>query len=109
MNEVESLNQFGFRTKDMDYMMRLFSSFPEIEKVIIFGSRGRGDFEHGSDVDLALEGEKITYETVSSVHSKLEEESPTYLWFDVLHLDTLNNQKIKEQIVKYGKVLFIKE
>jgi len=106
---VESLNEFGFRQKDMDFMIRLFKEHPEIEKVIIYGSRGRGDFEHGSDVDLALEGKEITLETISTIHTKLEEESPTYLWFDVLHFDRLKNMKLKEQIEKYGKVFFIKE
>ena len=105
----ELLNEFGFRQKDMDFMMHLFREHSEIEKVILYGSRARGDFEHGSDVDLALEGNEITFETVSIVHSKLEEESPTYLWFDVLHFNTLKNQKLKDQIEKYGKVFFIKD
>jgi uncharacterized protein len=105
----ETLNEFGFRQKDMDFMIHLFREHPEIEKVLIYGSRGRGDFEHGSDVDIALEGKEITYETVSYIHTKLEEESPTYLWFDVLHFDTLKNQKLKEQIKKNGKLLFIQE
>ena len=105
----ETLNEFGFRQKDMDFMIHLFREYPEIEKVIIYGSRGRGDFEHGSDVDIALEGKEITSETVSCIHTKLEEESPTYLWFDVLHYDSLKNQKLKEQIEKYGKLFFIKE
>jgi len=109
MNKNKILNEFGFRKKDMDFMTHLFQGHPEIEKVIIFGSRGRGDFEHGSDVDLALEGKEITFETVSSIHTSLEQESPTYLWFDILSLNTLKNQKLKEQIVKYGKVFYRRE
>ena len=103
------LNEFGLRQKDMDFMTHLFLGYPEIEKVMIYGSRGRGDFEHGSDVDLALSGKGITSEIVSHIHTILEEDSPTYLWFDVLHLDTLKNEKLKEQIEKYGKLIFVKE
>ena len=106
MIKIETLNEFGFRKKDMDFMIHLFREHPEIEKVIIYGSRGRGNFEHGSDVDLALEGKEITFETVSLIHMMLEQESPTYLWLDVLHLDSLKNQKLKEQIYKYGKLFF---
>ena len=90
-------------------MIHLFRDHPEIEKVIIYGSRGRGDFEHGSDVDIALEGKEITSETVSYIHTKLEEESPTYLWFDVLHFETIKNFKLKEQIEKYGKIIYQKD
>jgi uncharacterized protein len=105
----EALNEFGFRQKDMDFMIHLFREHPEIEKVIIYGSRGRGDFEHGSDVDLALKGKDISFQTVSMIHTTLEQESPTYLWFDVLHFETIKNFKLKEQIEQYGKIIYQKD
>lgn len=58
----------------MAYMDQLFRSHPEIEKVILYGSRARNEFRRGSDVDLALM-------TVSDILFKLEEESPTLLFF----------------------------
>lgn len=43
-------NNFGLREKDMQYMMQLFRSYPAVEKVILYGSRARGDFRLGFDV-----------------------------------------------------------
>ena len=100
-----TLNEFGLRQKDVDYMLQLFKSIPAIEKVILYGSRATGNFEKGSDVDLALVGENVKYGDVAHVHYTLENESPTLLWFDVLHLDRLKNEKLKHQII-LGKIIY---
>ncbi len=36
-------------------MIAVFSRYPEIETVIIYGSRAKGNFRPGSDIDLTLE------------------------------------------------------
>ena len=58
-------NQYGLRQKDMDYMMQLFARTPSLEKVILYGSRATGDYERGSDVDLAIVGENVTYSDIT--------------------------------------------
>jgi uncharacterized protein len=99
-------NQYGLREKDMQYMYRLFESVPEIEKVIIYGSRSTGKFEKGSDVDLAVHGNDVTYSQIAHVHNLLETESPTLLWFDVLHYETLANENLKKRIMEDGTVIY---
>jgi len=99
-------NQYGLRQKDMDYMMQLFARTQSLEKVILYGSRATGDYERGSDVDLAIVGENVTYSDIAHIHHMLEEESPTLLGFDVLHYNKLKNEKLKQQIDIYGKVIF---
>ena len=103
-----TLNQYGLRDKDMKYMYDLFASIPGIEKVILYGSRARGDFERGSDVDLAVAGSEVSYSDIAKVHHMLENESPTLLWFDVLHYNTLKNEKMKKSIDKDGIAIFKK-
>lgn len=101
-----TLNQYGLRQKDMDYMIRLFESVPGVEKVMLFGSRSTGNFERGSDVDLAIVGETVASKEISRIHFMLEEESPTLLGFDVVHYDTIKKEALKKEIDTYGKVIF---
>jgi predicted nucleotidyltransferase len=103
------LNEYGLRDKDVDFMINLFRQHSEIEKVLLYGSRSNGSHELGSDVDLALTGKNITPKIVNLIHYVLEEESPTPLWFDVLHYDTIKNEKLKEEIDSSGKVIYKKE
>ena len=99
-------NQFGLRQKDMDYMLRLFASISSIEKVILYGSRATGNFEKGSDIDLAVVSRDFTYADIARIHDTLENESPTLLGFDVLHYNKLENEKLKQQIDINGKVIY---
>jgi predicted nucleotidyltransferase len=39
----------------------IFNKYNAIEKVIIYGSRAKGNYKTGSDIDLTLIGENITY------------------------------------------------
>ena len=99
-------NEYGLRDKDMQYMFQLFAQVPAIEKVILYGSRARGDYEKGSDVDLAVVGKEVRYTDIAHIHDVLETESPTLLWFDVLHYDSLKNEKLKQQIDLSGKTIY---
>ena len=38
---------------------RLFGNHPQITKVIVFGSRARGDAEERSDIDLAIDRKSV--------------------------------------------------
>lgn len=105
---IYSTNKFGLRGKDMEFMQHLFSKIPETEKVILYGSRATGSFERGSDVDLAIAGKGVTQKQIAHVHFMLENESPTLLWFDVLHLDSLSNKKLRQQIEESGVVIYEK-
>lgn len=90
----------------MQYMHKVFASISAVQKVILYGSRATGKFEHGSDIDLAVVGEGVTYTDIARIHSQLEEESPTLLWFDVLDYNTLKNEKLKQRIDKYGVIIY---
>jgi predicted nucleotidyltransferase len=88
-------------------MNNLFVSIPGVEKVILYGSRARGDHRLGSDVDLAIFGDNITRSHIANIHDLLENESPALLFFDVLHYNTLTNEALKKEIDKYGKVIYL--
>ena len=90
----------------MQYMQNLFASIPQIEKVVLYGSRATGNFEKGSDVDLAVFGELVTYSHISYLKDKLENESPMLLKFDVLHFDRIGNEKLKKRIKEDGVEIY---
>jgi predicted nucleotidyltransferase len=97
---------FGLRTEDLDYIRAVLSRFPEIEKAAIFGSRAKGTFKPGSDVDLAVWGNGINLTMIASVHALLEEEGPLPYFFDVVDYTHLEHTALREQINQTGKVIF---
>lgn len=80
--------------------------YPEIEQVILFGSWALGNAKLGSDIDLALCGREIESKTVTAFHSYLEEETTIPHFFDVIHLETTENNELRRHILENGIILY---
>ncbi len=75
----------------------------DIDKVILFGSRARGDHRRASDIDLAVCGGNISRFVLD-----VEEETSTPLRYDVVNLDSAVQKELKEAIEAEGRVLYEK-
>jgi predicted nucleotidyltransferase len=51
--------RYGLKDLDIQKIQSVFTQFPEIQKVIIYGSRAKGNFKMGSDIDLTIVGENL--------------------------------------------------
>lgn len=98
--------KFGLIDRDLEYIVLMISKFPEITKAVIFGSRAKGNFKPGSDIDIAIYGEKINFDTISNLHYQLEEESPMPYMFDIVDYTHSKNLEIKEHIERVGISIF---
>ena len=74
-----------------------------VRKVILFGSRARGDYRRTSDIDLAVEGGKIT-DFILDVKDK----TSTLLNFDIVDLEKTAPGKFLDSIKREGVVLYEK-
>lgn len=75
----------------------------DIDKVLLFGSRARGDNWERSDIDLAVSGGNRMMFSLD-----VEEDVPTLLKFDVVDLDTCRQEDLLASIRKEGIVLYEK-
>ena len=73
----------------------------QLDRVILFGSRSRGDNRERSDIDLAIQGG----DTVAFAASA-DEDIPTLLMFDVVDLDKPVQSELLEEIRKDGVVIY---
>ncbi|MEW5845474.1 MAG: nucleotidyltransferase domain-containing protein [Bacteroidota bacterium] len=53
------METFGISEKSYLLIIDVLKSYPEVEAAIIFGSRAKGNYKNGSDIDLALIGESL--------------------------------------------------
>ena len=51
--------EHGLTPKTIDAIKRVFRECPEVEQAILYGSRAKGNYRVGSDIDLTLEGEAM--------------------------------------------------
>ena len=97
--------KFGFSKKQISELLAIFANFPEIEEVIIFGSRAMGNFKKGSDVDLALKG-KINLTLINQLSRKLNSESTLPYKFDLIDYKKISNAELKKHIDSFGCKLY---
>lgn len=74
-----------------------------VEKVVLFGSRARGDFRRTSDIDLAITGGNST---AFILH--VDEETSTLLKYDVVNMNGPVQEELLEAIKKEGIVIYEK-
>lgn len=87
-------------------MSSIFASYPEIEKVIIFGSRALGNTKPESDVDCTLCGKDLTQQIVGKVHDQFGGKNVDPYFFDCILLKDIQNKGLREHIDKHGQTLY---
>jgi predicted nucleotidyltransferase len=97
---------FGLKEADLNYIISIIGNFNEIEKAVIFGSRAKGNYKPGSDIDIAIYGENINFDTISALHSLLEDQGPLPYLFDIVDYTHLNHKELKDHIDRIGKLIF---
>ncbi|MDU4860163.1 MAG: nucleotidyltransferase domain-containing protein [Terrisporobacter othiniensis] len=86
-------------------LQTIFSKYKEIEKVLLFGSRGREDNKYNSDVDLCLFGENITHLIQAKVFMDIDEIN-TPLSFDILNFNELTKKELIDNIINEGVEIY---
>lgn len=74
-----------------------------VQKVILFGSRSRGDYGRASDIDLAVSGGDFTQFCLN-----IEENAWTLLKFDIINLNDPLEPDFRAMIQKEGVTLYEK-
>ena len=77
LKEVKSLdyshNMFGLSNEVIKDISDVLKKHPNIDKVLIFGSRAKGNYTEGSDIDLALIGENISFNELLDINIQVED------------------------------------
>ena len=96
--------KYGLEEQTLQTIFLIFGKYPEVEEVILYGSRAKGNFKPFSDIDITLKG-KISPETLLSINCAFSESSLPYL-FDISIFNDLNNQNLIDHINRWGKVIY---
>jgi len=90
----------GLSKEEMRTLCAALQMFPSVQKAVLFGSRAKGTFSEGSDVDLAVKGCSET--EVIAVSAALNEETPLPYFFDVVACERISSPDLLEHINRVG-------
>ena len=100
------MNEFGLSEKSMEIIRGIYSQFPQIKSVILYGSRAKGNFKPGSDIDMTIvAAPSFDFSALAKVNMMFHESSLPYL-YDISDFSKLTNPELIEHIKRCGKVIY---
>lgn len=92
---------FGLSDRIRADFSGVFERYPEVETVLIFGSRAKGNAWPGSDIDLAVIAPRMSDAEFARLWNQIED-LPLVFKVDLLHWDRTANQRLKDKILLEG-------
>lgn len=92
--------QYGLSAQTLQKIRDVFMRYPQVEEVVLYGSRARGDYKNGSDIDL-------THTLVSRIANDLDDQLLPYT-IDLCIFKNIRNPEMVEQIERVGVALYKK-
>lgn len=100
--------KFGLKQSTIDKIKNVFFSFEDIEKVIIYGSRAKGNYRNGSDIDLTFFGRGLDITILNKISIELDDLLLPYS-FDLSIFEQIKNEDLIAHINRVGVIFFQKE
>jgi predicted nucleotidyltransferase len=96
------IDSFGLQQNDLNIIVSILTQYSQVRKALIFGSRAKGVFRNGSDIDIALKGDALNADTLSRISYILNEETNLPYHIDLLNYHTIHNKELVEHIDRVG-------
>lgn len=97
--------RFGLQQRTIESISNVFGKYPQIEKVIIYGSRAKGNYRNGSDIDITCIGQKLDIKILHILENELDDLLLPYS-IDLSIFHQISNKDLIEHIERVGIVFY---
>jgi uncharacterized protein len=96
--------QFGLKPSTIEKINQVFAQYPEIEQAILYGSRAKGNYRRGSDIDLTLIGD-LSYQQLLHLETAIDDLLLPYK-VDLSLYTQIDNPDLLAHIQRVGVVFY---
>ncbi len=100
--------KFGLKENTVQKIQHVFSVFPEVDEAVLYGSRAKGNYKPGSDVDLTLKGKDINLSVLNKISLQLDDLLLPYT-FDLSIYRHIDNSDLIDHIKRIGISFYKKQ
>ena len=97
--------EFGLTDPDLATIRRILADQSAVHKAILYGSRAKGNYKPGSDIDLTLLGEGLNLGVLGVIAASLDE-SPIPYQVDLSLWEQIDNPALRDHIERVGVVFY---
>lgn len=98
-------NETGISKRFIDELRFYCITNNQIDKILLFGSRARGDYRAASDIDLAVFTKQVSHTQQNLIEHAISELS-TPLKIDLVFINRLRKVKLISNIRNEGEVIY---
>ena len=99
--------KYGLKESVLGSIVDVFARYAKIDKVLLYGSRAKGNYKKGSDIDLALVGENINMQDLHKILLELDELYLPY-GFDLVIFEKIKNEDLVGHVNRIGIPIYHK-
>lgn len=96
---------FGLPAMTVEKIGGVLARHPQVERAILYGSRAKGNHQHGSDIDLTLEGEGLAYDDLLGIMGELDDLLLPYT-IDLSLFRMIDHEGLREHIQRVGQEFY---
>jgi predicted nucleotidyltransferase len=106
---IEKFNMpYGLNKESIEKIIGIFAQYDQIETVILYGSRAKGNYKPGSDIDLTLKGKGLNLHILNKISLELDDLLLPYM-FDLSIYHHIKQNDLIDHILRVGKVFYKNE
>jgi predicted nucleotidyltransferase len=92
---------YGLTEDTTKKIQAIFIAFAQIDEVILYGSRAKGNYKQGSNIDLTLKGKNLNLSILNKISLQLDDLYLPYT-FDLSIYEHIDNPELIDHINRVG-------
>ena len=101
-------NKYGLSERDLKTIFDILEKYPEVKEVHMFGSRAKGSYKQGSDIDLAIMNPGVNPTSIMRISSAFADSSLPYK-IDLVDFHTIQLNDFTDHIIRVGIVFYTRQ
>lgn len=99
---------FGLSAATLDKLNSIFARHNAIDAVLIYGSRAKGNYRAGSDIDLSIKGREIPFAEFMQIEDQIDDLMLPYS-VDLSQYRQIKNAELIAHIDRVGVEIYAKD
>ncbi len=99
--------RYGLKESHIAIMQDIFKQYSKVDRVILYGSRAKGNYRPNSDIDLTLQGEQLNYSDLVAIENALDDLLLPYT-IDLSIYRQIEDPDLMEHIERVGLEFYAK-
>ena len=98
-------DRFGLPALTVERIAGVLARHPKVEKALLYGSRAKGNYKNGSDIDLTLCGEGLGFQELIAMVGELDDLLLPYT-IDLSIFEMLDHAPLRNHIERIGQEFY---